>query len=361
MVDFCKFVTAGSGALLPALFLSGCASVAEIPPPFYPAVDVTATGETEPVGSANADAADDPAIWRNAADPAASLIVGTDKKAGLYVYGLDGKVRDFVPAGALNNVDLREVRPGFVLVGASDRSDLADPKIALFRLDGTKGKLISLGARSFLGASHAAAEAYGFCMGKALQPNELARAYVVLKDGTVAESALEEADGAMTVRHLRSISFRTQSEGCVVDDRTGHLYLAEEDTGIWRVDLRAAVLQAEPFAMIGKEAGLVADVEGLAIAPYGRDGGVLVASSQGDNAYALLDLASGRLKGRFRIAAGQFGATSDTDGIELALGDFGADWPGGIFVAQDGANSPRAQNFKLVSWAAVSSAVDGPR
>ncbi|PHR98144.1 MAG: 3-phytase, partial [Leeuwenhoekiella sp.] len=40
-----------------------------------PAVNVTARGETTPVGTANADAADDPAIWRNAADPAASLIV----------------------------------------------------------------------------------------------------------------------------------------------------------------------------------------------------------------------------------------------------------------------------------------------
>ena len=35
----------------------------------------------------------DPAIWRNVQNPAASLIVGTDKKAGLYVYGMDGKVR----------------------------------------------------------------------------------------------------------------------------------------------------------------------------------------------------------------------------------------------------------------------------
>ncbi|MBJ7444136.1 MAG: phytase, partial [Sphingobium sp.] len=73
-----------------------------------PAVSVTARGETTPVGTTNADAADDPAIWRNAADPAASLIVGTDKKAGLYVYGLDGKVRDFLDAGRVNNVDLKD-------------------------------------------------------------------------------------------------------------------------------------------------------------------------------------------------------------------------------------------------------------
>ncbi|MFN3798999.1 MAG: phytase, partial [Sphingobium yanoikuyae] len=34
-----------------------------------PAVNVTARGETTPVGTPNADAADDPAIWRNAANP----------------------------------------------------------------------------------------------------------------------------------------------------------------------------------------------------------------------------------------------------------------------------------------------------
>lgn len=361
MSALAKFVTAGLGALLPALLLSGCASVAEFPRPVYPAVDVAATGETAPVGSVNADAADDPAIWRNPADPAASLILGTDKKAGLYVYGLDGKVRDFSAAGALNNVDLREVRPGFVLVGASDRSDIAEPKIALFRLDGATARLSPLGALPFLDAGHAPAEAYGFCMGKGLALGELARAYVVLKDGTVAESVLREESGRITARHVRSVKFATQSEGCVVDDRTGQLYVAEEDVGIWQVDLRAAVLKALPFAMVGKEAGLVDDVEGLALAPEGIDGGLLVASSQGDNAYALFDLATGTPRGRFRIAAGQFGATSDTDGIELAIGDFGPAFPAGLFVAQDGDNAPSAQNFKLVAWADVLRAVAASR
>lgn len=344
-------------ALIPALALGACAGMREMPRPVYPAVNIAATGETTPVGSANADAADDPAIWRNAADPAASLILGTDKKAGLYVYGLDGKVRDFVAAGALNNVDLREVRPGFVLVGASDRSDLAEPKIALFRLDGASGKLSTLGALPFLGAGHAPAEAYGFCMGKGLALGELARAYVVLKDGTVAESVLTEDAGTITARHVRSVKFATQSEGCVVDDRTGRLYLAEEDVGIWQVDLRAAVLKPLEFAMVGKEAGLVDDVEGLALAPEGTDSGMLVASSQGDNAYALFDLATAAPRGRFRIAAGRYGATSDTDGIELATGDFGPDCPGGLFVAQDGDNAPSAQNFKLLAWDVILRAV----
>lgn len=336
-----------------AMLLSGCVGVQAPPRPFYPAQDIVATGETAPVGTAAADAADDPAIWRNAAEPSASLIVGTDKKAGLYVYGLDGKVRDFVAAGALNNVDLREVRPGMVLVAASDRTDRAEPRIALFSLDGATGKLETLGARSFMQQGHAPAEAYGFCMGGPLADGELARAYVVLKDGTVAESRLIEREGTIAAEYLRQVKFATQSEGCVVDDRTGTLYVAEEDAGIWRVDLRATGLTATAFATVGAEQGLVDDVEGLALAPEGAAGGWLVASSQGDNAYVLLDLMTGKQVKRFRIVAGQYGATSDTDGIELALGEFGPAYPTGLFVAQDGNNAPAAQNFKLVDWSKV--------
>lgn len=341
------------GIVALGVLLSGCAGVQAPPRPFYPADDVMATGETAPVGTAAADAADDPAIWRNAASPAASLIVGTDKKAGLYVYGLDGKVRDFVAAGQLNNVDLREVRPGMIVVAASDRTDRAEPRIALFRLDGTSGKLTTLGAQTFLAQGHAPAEAYGFCMGGPLADGEIARAYVVLKDGTVAESRLVEGDGAFRAEYLRSVKFATQSEGCVVDDRTGMLYVAEEDAGIWRVDLRAASLTATAFATVGEAQGLVDDVEGLALAPEGATGGWLVASSQGDNAYVLLDLMTATPHKRFRIAAGQYGATSDTDGIELILGDFGTAFPSGLFVAQDGNNAPAAQNFKLVDWRQV--------
>jgi 3-phytase len=61
--------------------------------------------------------------------------------------------------------------------------------------------------------------------------------------------------------------------------------------------------------------------------------------------------------GRFRIGSGKVGSTEETDGIELALGNFGPDYPGGLFAAQDGHNAPHAQNFKLVSWEAVLTAL----
>lgn len=357
---------AGPGALLPALLLCGCATTgttAGTGPvrPRYPATDIPAEAETVPVGTGNADAADDPAIWRNPANPAASLVLGTDKKAGLYVYGLDGKVRDFAPAGALNNADLREVRmadgSARILVGASDRTDRAEPRIALFALDGASGKLAPLGAESFLPAGHAPAEAYGFCMGAPLAAGELARAYVVLKDGTVAESRLVEKAGRIAAEHTRDVKFATQSEGCVVDDAARVLYVAEEDVGIWKAPLSGPALVATSFAKVGAADGLVDDVEGLGIARKADGRAWLVASSQGDNAYALFDLASGRPAGRFRINGGTLGGTSDTDGIEVVLGDFGPAFPDGLFVAQDGDNAPHAQNFKLLSWRAIGTAL----
>ena len=61
--------------------------------------------------------------------------------------------------------------------------------------------------------------------------------------------------------------------------------------------------------------------------------------------------------GRFRIGGGAIDGTSETDGIELALGDFGPDYPEGLFVAQDGDNAPDTQNFKYVSWAKVVTAL----
>ncbi|MCJ2180888.1 phytase [Novosphingobium sp. 2580] len=349
------------GALLPAVLLSACATTGqEAPKAYLPAIDVPAQAETDPVGTGHADAADDPAIWRNAADPAASLIVATDKKAGLYVYGLDGKVRDFVAAGALNNVDLREVTRADgtrrILVAASDRTDKAVPRIALFWLDGTSGKLTSLGAETFFFEGHAPAEAYGFCMGGSLDNGDLARAYVVLKDGTVAESGLYEHDDRVVPEYFREVKLATQSEGCVVDDATQTLFIAEEYVGIWKVPLQGE-LKARPFARVGVTDGLVDDVEGLGIAREASGRGWLVASSQGDNAYALFDLGTGKLAGRFRINGGAIDGTSDTDGIEVALGDFGPQYPEGLFIAQDGDNAPQAQNFKLLSWRAIREAL----
>ena len=332
------------------LLLAGCVTADPKPQPSpLPTATVTAAGETAAVATANADAADDPAIWRNAANPAASLIVGTDKKAGLYVYGLDGAVRDFVDAGRVNNVDLAGFG-GRIIVAASDRNDVANGKVALFSLDPVTAKLTALGQ-----VAAGRGEAYGLCL---YDTGDALHAFVVMKDGTIAQLALDVSGAAPAARIVRTLKLATQSEGCVVDARTHRLYVAEEDVGLWRFDARAsgATTPIKIAAADGQQ--IVADAEGVAIAAEGAgNGGYLVVSSQGDNAYAVYALADDRYIGRFRIMPGTVGGTSETDGIAIATGSFGPQFPGGLMVAQDGDNAPKAQNFKLVDWAKIKSAL----
>jgi len=330
-------------ALLLSLLLAACAPPAVSPS--VPTASVTADAETVAVRNSD-DAADDPAIWRNAANPAASLIVGTDKQAGLYVYDLKGQVRDFRDAGRVNNVDLVET-PAGIIVAASDRSDEANAHIALFRLDTATARLVPLGR-----VPAGAGEAYGMCLWAT--PGALT-AFIVIKDGTIRQIELDTK--AATGRIVRTLKLDTQSEGCVVDPRTARLYVAEEDVGIWRWDGRASgsTKPVKLASVDGKR--LVADVEGLAIAADGAgNGGWLVASSQGDNAYAVYRLADDRYVGRFRIADGVVGGTQETDGIAVMTGDFGPGFAGGLMVAQDGENVP-TQNFKAVGWGKVKAAL----
>lgn len=341
--------------LLPLLALAACgeSKAPAAPAPLRTAV-ITAVGETEAVASAK-DAADDPAIWRNPLDPAASLIVATDKQAGVLVYDLKGARRGFVQAGRVNNVDLRDQvtiagKPG-VLVVASDRNDKTAAALALFQLDTAAATLKAL---AVLPAGPG--EGYGMCLYRRAGDGQVF-AFLVNKDGQVRQFALDVAGAAPKAALVRSFKLATQSEGCVADDRTGQLYIAEEDVGLWKIS--AEPDGGETPIAFAKVDGihLVADAEGLALAPQGAAGGWLVVSSQGDSAYALYRLSDGGFAGRFRIGPGVVGGTSDTDGIEIALGAFGPDFPEGLMVVQDGDNAPAAQNFKLVSWAQVRQAL----
>lgn len=337
-------------ALTSAASLSGCAPKEPAPIFGLPPVAVQATGQTEPVGTVAADAADDPAIWRNASDPAASLIVATDKKAGLYVYGLDGKIRSFIDAGRVNNVDLVEVG-GRIIVAASDRNNIAQSRIALFVLNPADAKLTPMGY-----VASGPGEGYGICI-KEPASADMLEIFAVLKAGTVNHIEIDVRAPIETGKIIRSIKMPTQTEGCVIDSKN-NLYVGEEDAGIWRFSAaRDGAVQGTMIAPIDNQR-LVADVEGLSIVREGGGSEYLIASSQGDNAYAVWALPEMRYIGRFAISANDaFGATSETDGIAAMAGDFGPGYPNGLFIAQDGNNAPAAQNFKLVPWQTVKAAL----
>ncbi|MBA3864303.1 MAG: 3-phytase [Erythrobacter sp.] len=326
-------------ALLTLGITAACATV----PPIIgdPAVTVTAVAETVPVGTSNADAADDPAIWRNPANPAASLIVGTDKKGGLYVYDLKGAQLSFLAAPGLNNVDLIDLADGTILVIASDRSDLATARLFLALLDPETAALTPAGQIAV-----GPGEGYGICIAKPASNADVA-VFSAPKNGIIYRTIITRGASGFAGGTTTLATLASQPEGCIADPRTGTLYIGEEAAGVWAIDMTTGVKRM--VAPVDNKL-LVADLEGLAIAPEGDNGGYLVASSQGDNAYAVFRLPDMTPVGRFRIAAGTFGSTEETDGIELDNRDFGPDFPGGIFIAQDGINPPAAQNFKYARW-----------
>jgi 3-phytase len=337
--------------IVAVLVLSACASQT----PLIPAPTLQASGETDPVPG-RGDAADDPAIWINADNPAGSLIIGTDKKRGLNVYRLDGRLRQSLPVGRMNNVDLRD---GFELdgrrvtiVAASDRDRNA---IALFALSPDRPDLTDV-ADGLLATG--LTEIYGLCM---YADRTRGRFFVIVndKDGRFQQHELVPgADGTRVgARLVREIRLDSQPEGCVADDELGWLYIGQEDFGFYR--LAAAPEAATDLVTVDAvgKGSLVADVEGLAIYVQPGGGGYLVVSSQGDNAYALYRRAPpNEYVGRFRIIDGAaIDGVSETDGLEVTSIPLPAPYMEGLLVVQDGDNTlPRApQNFKLVPWSEV--------
>lgn len=319
---------------------------------------VAAAGETPAVGTGRRDAADDPEIWADPANRARGMILGTDKQAGLYVYDLTGRQIQFLAEGRLNNVDLRSDFPaegrGQILIGASNRSaggisfflaDPAAPGAPVVRRWGFSATSVS--------------EPYGFCLGRR---GETFVAVMVGVDGDVMQYGVTETAKGPALVQERSFAVGSQSEGCVVDDAKGMLYVAEEAKGIWRYSLDPATGSARTLLAGAPSAMLAPDVEGLTLLREARKTW-LIASSQGDSAFAVwrVDGPEPAYAGRFSVVPGAGAdAVTGTDGL-AALGGPVGDFPEGLVVVQDDADTlgetasakRSRQNFKLVDWRAV--------
>jgi 3-phytase len=302
-----------------------------------------------PVMASEGDSADDPAIWIGEAGQ--GFIAGTDKQAGLYVYTLAGEERDFFPVGMVNNVDLREGftfdgRPHVLLVMSNDEINtiemmLYDPADdRFFRPEGASFQTGTLSP-------------YGICLGRT--KNGAFQAGITTKSGRYEQFEIMADADQLTARQVRAFSTAMQTEGCAFDDRTEHLYLAQERGDLLRY---SSVADDEPTAQTIARAGdygMLADLEGVTLYEQGTDGGYVIVSSQGNNSYVAFSLPELDFAGRFQIADGGVDGVSTTDGI-AATSTPTEQFPAGFFVAQDdmdetSPSEPRKkQNFKVVDW-----------
>lgn len=307
---------------------------------------VQARVQTAPVAQ-HGDVADDPAIWRHPVDATRSQVLATDKKRGLAVYDLQGRERQFLPVGRINNVDLRQE----VLLGG-ERMDIAaatqrdESTVLLWRIS-PDGELSEL-ARLPTGLN----DIYGICLHR--NPVGALEVFVNDKRGTFLQLRVERAAAGIVGTRQREFKLASQPEGCVADDEAGQLFVGEEKRGVWALPTDARSM-AQPRLVLPVGGLLQADVEGMGLY-RGAAQSWLVVSSQGNNSFVVLDAAPPyRVRGAFRVGmnldAGIDGV-SETDGLEVSSAAFGPGFERGLLVVQDGyKHLPGGpQNFKYVAW-----------
>jgi myo-inositol-hexaphosphate 3-phosphohydrolase/PKD repeat protein len=292
-------------------------------------------------------------------DRARSTVIGNDKGGALEVYDMAGVRIQRITGGFFGNVDvLQGVRVGR---GPADLVVTYRAGLRVFAMDpGTRrlGNITDAPSGS-IPTPHGGE---GLCLYRSPR-NGAVYAFSNTRDGRVAQFALTDADGDGKIEgaQVRTWDVGGEIEACVADNETGDVYIAEEDTGIWKYGAEPGDPTSSGSRTlvdgVGTHGHLLADVEGLAMV-YQADGtGYLLASAQApfgvDNFYGVYERqGSNRFLRTFRVVDGPAAdGCSHTDGIAAAAANLGPGFPHGVFVCQDDRNlAPRAgnQNFKLV-------------
>lgn len=321
---------------------------------------VTAQAETKPVPrNLNDDAADDPAIWINYSMPDSSRIIGTDKKGGLAVYDMSGKEIFYYNSGEVNNVDLRYKFPTeydtIDILAVSNRSGQS---VDLYRIM-NNGSLQAVHKQPL--RSGMTSEIYGLCMYHNIADGKY-YVFANSKSGEIEQWELFADKDKLDGKVVHRLKLKTQVEGMVADDENGFLYVGEEDAGIWKFE--AAPSSGSQGILLNQSSerdnsSIDFDIEGLAIYYLPDSSGYLLASSQGNNSFAVFERkVPNKYIASFKIVSGyNADGSEDTDGIDVTSTPMGSAYPEGLLVVQDGHNEdcgvPTPQNFKLVRWDSV--------
>ena len=310
--------------------------------------------------------ADDPALWIHPKDKAQSLIMGTNKvkapEGALYVFGLDGKVRQKIEGiDRPNNVDV-----GYgLLVGGKKRdfvvlTERLQHRLRVFTIDPNSGILTDVSAKESLRVMEGEAGERQEPMGIALykRPKEGAIfAIVAPKTGGTTrylwQYRLEEREGgkvgATLVRRFGNYSGTTEIEAVAVDAELGYVYYADEGKGIRKYYADPDAPQADKeLALFGTE-GFKGDREGIGIYKQPNGKGYIVCTDQleGQSAYHLFlrEGESGNPHNHSRSLGVMEGGADTTDGLEVNSTPLPG-FPNGAVIAMNSGG----KNFYLYAW-----------
>ena len=309
--------------------------------------EINYSAETDPVIT-KGDSADDPAIWFNSKDPKKSLIFGTDKNSGIYVYDIEGNALSYANLGRINNIDLRE-KDGVLHIVTSNRT-ASTLDYWKFTTDGLFEYFQNLPLDSFTeDLDHAHLEAgmdiYGICMG--LVGGNL-RAILTEEEGKTIQYwdlKTQEIIGTIdiTAEETNVPLFGNEAEGCVIDDENEHIIISREGM---RGILNAYDANTLEFIKVidSRSGNIGGDPEGVTVYKTIDKEGFIIVSSQGDSKFNLYN----RQFPFDYIRSFTVNDVTDTDGIDVTNKSIDGLFPQGFLVVQDGYNSPDNQNFKIV-------------
>lgn len=239
---------------------------------------------------------DDPAIWINRKDRAASLILGTDKgndNGGIYVYHLDGKLdtaRTVLELKRPNNIDveygLRYLDSTVDIAVFTERNT---NQLRVFRLPEMK-PIDGGGIPAFEGESDRAP------MGIALYKEpSTGNIYAIVSrkigpDGSYLWEYLLSADDhgvviGKKVRAFGKFNGGKEIEAIAVDDALGYVYYSDERFGVHQYYASPDSSNTE-LSEFGTS-GFAGDQEGISIYPATDSTGYIIVSDQQANKFQI--------------------------------------------------------------------------
>ena len=299
---------------------------------------------------------DDPAIWVNSKDPAASLIIGTDKEVngGLYVFDLHGKVVKTVPElGRPNNVDIAY---GFKLndelIDIVITTERSNNQLRIFSVPDME-PIDNGGLEVFEGVDERGPMGIAFYTAS----DGVLYAIVGRTDGPLEgylwQYRIEDAGNGnvklVKVREFGKYSGVKEIEAIAVDNELGFVYYADEAFGVRKYYANPAMGNKE-LALFGTD-DFGRDIEGISIYKTNDKTGYILISDQQVGTFNIYPR-EGTLEdqNRHQLIKSVELMTLESDGSEVSSTNFGPEFPKGIFVAMS-----TDKTFHIYDWRDIAS------
>jgi 3-phytase len=297
---------------------------------------------------------DDPAIWINPKDTAASLIIGTDKDAdgALYVFNLEGKVVKVVSGlKRPNNVDIEY---GLSLNGKP--TDIAvtteriTHKLRIYSLPGMK-PIDNGGIAMYEGET---APEHRDIMGIGLYKAKSGEIYAIVSrktgpaEGYLWEYQLKDKGNGtvkgILVRKFGKFSGKKEIESIAVDDKLGYVYYSDEGFGI-RKYYADPSKGNEELRVFGQH-NFKVDNEGISIYESTDSTGYILVSDQQNNSFNIYtrEGANGNPNNHVFIKAVSL-STLESDGSDVISLPLNGSFKKGLFVAMS-----TDKTFQYYKW-----------